>query len=74
MHYIWNRSGKMISSEFDQQNVTMKRTSSKLNDIVTIVPGLDQIMNRIWCLRTRNNCIIGCVVAILIILLFILWK
>lgn len=67
-------SGTMIDNEFKSQNAKMKGTSTKLEKIVTTVPGLDQIMNKIRCLKGRNNMIIGCVIAIMFILTYLLWK
>ncbi len=68
------RSGNLISKEFKDQNSTMRGTTGKLQQLVTVVPGLDQIMNKISFLRKRNGLVVGCVVAVLIILTFLLWR
>eukprot|EP00826_Nyctotherus_ovalis_P039332 TRINITY_DN3778_c0_g2_i3.p1 TRINITY_DN3778_c0_g2~~TRINITY_DN3778_c0_g2_i3.p1 ORF type:complete len:134 (-),score=46.70 TRINITY_DN3778_c0_g2_i3:110-511(-) len=67
-------SGNNTSNEFKSQHKKMNETSVKLEKFVSAVPELDHIMNKIWCLKSRNNAIIGCTIAVLILVTFLLWK
>eukprot|EP00826_Nyctotherus_ovalis_P049001 TRINITY_DN584_c0_g1_i13.p1 TRINITY_DN584_c0_g1~~TRINITY_DN584_c0_g1_i13.p1 ORF type:complete len:238 (-),score=44.99 TRINITY_DN584_c0_g1_i13:948-1661(-) len=68
------RSGNSISNEFRSQSQKMKSTNTKLQQLVTVVPDLDHIMKKMRCLRSRNSVIVGCVMAIMIFLMYVLWK